>query len=468
MSRDTGPGCAGRQPAVAPTWPRLAAILTAVLGGAILVACEAPPPEPAVELPAAPAAEEPEPGQPPPSPVVAAPVRPLRPWVDSELRCRDPRFASVGPDLVVAEAPPFLVVQQVDLERREDGSIDPEQRKLNAARWERTEELTLRHGRVLTEVQRRFREMFAEPCGLTQEPLPVRGQVMVMFWVRRDLDAWLDARGRDAPGFRSAGFLPDPGWSVGYVGGDALRGQDQHRCAGERVQKALDQDLAQRGSQSLLRAYRSVLTGLDATDDPPDTWRARPWFEDGMGAFFAGVEYDAASCETLVHADWGHGRVLLEYVAIGKRHQRSGGRWWSLADLFAMDWGEDLVPRLRMRFPETDPLQMTTIFRVQSWAFVHFCWHARDGKYRGLLTDYVRKILHGHEITAEATDPLGIGDERARAAMEAEYLRYWEACLDRDVGPIVDATTGVTIGWHRPDTTPPTGAALREPTSGDK
>jgi len=379
----------------------------------------------------------------------------------------------------VASAGPFLVLQQADDEHvaktqarcREradaakamlgDGKTPPFDAD-PAVRWaDKPHALARRTATLLADLDRRFRELFAERMKLPKLEDVGRVVVVVSLWDQSAFKTVMESEGLWRSELVRVRDRPTTHELVTYLGDDFLMCDDELACADGRRQKLGDQTLLSAACAELMRQYAEALAGRKPYEDDPTGLAAPRWFTSGFADWLGAIELPADRVESPSPADVLHERIRLAYVAESRGDRENAemaeisnvrqlAERWTLKQLMkprnvadAATLGEKLAPGRGAR----------SGFDARAWAFCHFLWNYADGKYRAQFTDFVGRVLSGgsssQQFAAEVMKRPGIADW---GDVEREYEWYWNKLLERKVGRRI-----VSRVWETPTTDAPTG-----------
>lgn len=382
---------------------------------------------------------------------------------------KDPAFRDVTFQSALVE--PFVVFQEVNEQdvrdtiaeyderdramkkRLVDGTTKPTSDEQHIRWAEKADSLAERSAVLLAELDRRFRELFAERFHLPTLEEKGRRPTVVSLWnERRYMRAFhAPPRPRGVRGLRGH-YDARTHEVVTYLGDEFLMSKDELLCADGRVQKAGDQWLLTDGAEQLLGEYAAIHRGRPLVDDKAEDASPAPkWFVMGLSAWLGAFEVPLDRLEAPAGADVLHERIRLDCVAESRGDREMAEKWTLnqlMKPLYSADQtviGEKLAPGGGGR--------MTSFFECRAWAFCHFLWNYDGGKYREQITDFLGCFLDGtassHKFAHEIMKRPSISDW---GDFEMEYEWYWTKLLERKVGQ-----TKITHTWATPTTTPPEG-----------
>jgi hypothetical protein len=391
---------------------------------------------------------------------------------------RNPVFASV--ELTWNWSDPYVIFQEVkswdphDVKKVKDENqpsgfreefgpkIDPGRVRQNEE-WRRKGELfAQRDGIIFTELNRRFRELWAERFKLPT--LQEKGRILtgIVMWNRASFDKLLiEAKQPVSPLIR-AFYSPMEQKFYHYLGDDSLTNQDEIWCAQNRVQKKSDQVTFHEGTHQLQHEYAAIHQGKPLKDDEiVFAPRKAMWFEEGLAEFMGAVEVDRDKTEFLKDVQWFHNRILLERVAQsrGDESTRELSRRWRIKELLKPDDNGsllDLGGKLGQGGPDKatgDGGWMANLFYSRAWGLCHFLWYYDNGKYREKFNDYLGLVLKGTQSSDKfAKQIMGRPNSSDWGQIETEFEWYWDQLLR--------ARSGLKPGTQKrfePETEAPTG-----------
>lgn len=323
-----------------------------------------------------------------------------------------------------------------------DGTRNPAKAAQNAAWLAAARVQAQRTARLATALREHLREALVTPLALRAPEPPPSHRVIVLR--RRSVQ------------------LPTPGWAACYaaeadavvavLGEDALAARDEFHCAGARRQKTFDIDLAFAITEQVLAKEASSFRA------PAGVGRrlAEPlWLIAGACALFSAVECDAGSIDMLENASLSFERVHLRHVlharnATGVRDATP----WTLDTILRVRTMGELereAARAERASSATPPAtDVRALFGDRAWAFAHFSWFAREGRYRPAFLSVLEAVLTGAETPETVRLAYGLDDTAARAQVESDFESHWRWLLDRQVG-----RNKVTGAWFEPETGPP-------------
>ena len=358
---------------------------------------------------------------------------------------------------VIRISPPYAILQQVDR------FTEPDELRKNVARLAKGQQVAVRGEILLTELHRRFRELFAGRFALPD--LSAHGRTLLAFvgWERPALEQAYRAAndGEHLPSYYRSIYSRPAQTLFTCVGHESLRAQDEVPVAGDRIQKESDQSLLFEGTLQLLHEYGAIVRGHPLVDgDREDAPTRSAWFRYGLAEFMSAVEVDRVNKATLEHAEFRHNRLAQGPISrvIGDGRlltYRDLARTWTLTELMEPDDDQGLL-RTAARLYPADRLAMAEMFSARSWGLVSFLWNYDHGRYRGALLDTMDAVLHGRDAPNTLARCLGgPGGPGANdwARVEQEYEWYWDRCLARRFGW---RDAGHTLPWNT-ETDPPEG-----------
>jgi hypothetical protein len=371
-----------------------------------------------------------------------------------------------GVTFYVAAGGPFLVLVQKDeepikrtlarygeraaaAETRADEGLPPTFDAQPAVRWaDKPEAMAPRTATLLAEMDRRFRELFAERLKLPVLPDVGRVVPVVVLWDRSSFASVLAANGRTAAKSSEATLLPGSREVVTHLGDEFLDSDDELACAEGRRQKLGDQRLLAAACDQLLRRYADALAGRDAAEEVGGRSNEPVWFAWGFATWLAATELPAERTASPAATDVVHERIHLGHVADAREDDRRF-EFWKIANLMKpRNRADRMILGERLR-----PYGPRSAFDARAWAFCHFLWNYADGKYRGRLVEFLGLYLAGQATSEKfAVDVMKRPSADDWGDVEKEYEWYWTKLLERKVG-----RTKVTRTWETPTTTPPEG-----------
>jgi hypothetical protein len=385
-----------------------------------------------------------------------------RDWVRA-----NPMFT--GYELTWIYADPYVIFQEVrkqdvrDTERKydeqrgemvevpKDGTSNPARVKQNEE-WARKGRLFAeRDAIIFTELDRRFREMFAERYKLPTLKEKGRMCTGLVMWNRDSFNKLLSEAGQQVSPFIRAFYSPPQQKIFHYLSDESLQSLDEWKVDGGFVQKGSDQVTFHEGTHQLQHEYSAIYRGTPLKDDQIVIEPRRAmWFEEGIAEFMGSPEVEDGKTEFLKDVTWRHNRLLLSRIAEG-RGARDLCERWKIADFLKPNDNQQLV----QQGGELAPGQggnMASHFYARVWTFCHFLWFYADGKYRPKFYDYLEDVLKGTQSSDKFAKIMGRPNTKDWGNIEMEYEWYWSKCLERKVG-----RDKVTKEWHTPKTDPPAG-----------
>lgn len=371
-------------------------------------------------------------------------------------------------------ADPYVIFQEVrkqdvrDLERKydeklgamaevpKDGTVNPERVRQNEE-WARKGKLFAeRDAIIFTELNRRFRELFAERYKLAE--LKEKGRMLtgLVMWNRASFDKLLQEAGQPVSEFIRAFYSPPQQKIFHYLSDESLQGGDEWRCEGDYVQKMSDQVTFHEGTHQLQHEYAAIYRGKPLRDDEivleP---RKCMWFEEGIAEFMGATEVENGKTEFLKDVHWRHNRILLERVSQsrGSASARELSKRWTIAEFIKPNENQQLLDQGgRLGGKEGSGPWMANLFYSRAWGFCHFLWYYDGGKYRPKFLDYFEEVLKGTQSSDKFAKIMGRPNASDWGNIEKEYEWYWDQLLERKIGQ-----DRVTKQWFTPSTEAPTG-----------
>ena len=377
-----------------------------------------------------------------------------------------------GVELVRTFADPYVIFQEVKwsderdtrrvvdaatgyvTEEPIDGTLNPAKRMQNAAWAAKGAMFAQRDAILLTELHRRFRELFAERFKLPEPATKGRLFTALVMWNKSSFDKLTTEAGLQAGADLRAFYSPAEQKIFTYIGDESLQERDELRSAGDWVQKESDQTMCWVGTHQLLHEYSAIHRGTPLANGDTQVADCRPlWFDIGLAEFMSAIEVDGGHVESLRDATWAHNRLLLRDVQTARSSRRLA-ELWTISDFLAPETGGELMSRGE-RLAPGEGGRTRAVFDCRVWAFCHFLWSYDEGKYRSRFLDYMGLVLAGTESSAKfATDIMKRPNADDWGPVEMEFEWYWREILLRKVGRDVTTKT-----WFTPSTDPPQGRA---------
>ena len=306
-----------------------------------------------------------------------------------------------------------------------DGTVNPAKVAQNAEWATKGDLLAKREAALLVELDRRFRELFAD--GFKLPTLAAKGRVLtaLVMWDRPSFDKLNVEAGRPVGAGTRSVYSPTQQKVITYVGDEALQGRDELRSADGRVQKEGDHAVAHAGASQLLHEYGAVFRGAPLKDGDslvPDGKAV--WFDVGLAEWMSALESGGADA---ADPKWRHGRVLLDRIDEGRRRRDDCGRWTIRELLKPNDGGEIL--RLGQKLAAGSGWNMGSHFACRAWALVHFLWNYDGGKYRPQFVAYLREVLAGKPSSATFAQIMGRRGDDDWGPVEKQFEWYWGRLL---------------------------------------
>ena len=331
-------------------------------------------------------------------------------------------------------ADPYVICQQYQELTGEDAHKNKD-RVANANR------MANRDAIIFSELNRRFREMFADRFKLPE--LKDKGRVLfaVITW---DNAAFIElhrkAYNGDAPSPWIRAFYSPPEQKIfHYLGTDSLTNQDEMPVAHDRVQKVADQVTFHEGTHQLQHEYGAIYRGKPLVDgDPNVPPRKAMWFDEGFAEFMGAVECERSKKDDLVGATFFHNRLLLERLHQVRGNGRENNyrdiaKKWTIEQLIQPNHNGELLTQSGKLYPQNG-VYMANLFYARAWGLVHFMWFYDNGKYRSNITDYMGTVFkeeHGPDALAKCFKRKSPKDWKG---IEDEFEWYWDRCLARQIG----------------------------------
>ena len=379
----------------------------------------------------------------------------------------NPMFKDV--ELTWIYADPYVIFQEVkkedvrDTERKydealgamrefpKDGTVNPTKLKQNQE-WARKGELFAKRDAIMfAELDRRFRELFAERYKLPT--LKEKGRMLtgLVMWNRQSFDKLLAAADRPVNGGVRAFYSPPERKIFHYLSDESLQSLDEWKVADGMVQKQSDQVTFHEGTHQLQHEYSAIYRGSPLKDDEITIEpRKAMWFEEGIAEFMGSPEVEDGKTEFLQDVHWRHNRLLIERVAEG-RNARELCEKWTIADFMKPNDNQQLV-QIGDKLAPGHGLEMASHFYSRAWTFVHFLWYYDNGKYRPKFYDYFEEVMKGTQSSEKFAKIMGRPNANDWGDIEKEYEWYWMKVLERKVG-----RDRVTKQWYTPVTEAPAG-----------
>ncbi len=355
---------------------------------------------------------------------------------------------------------PYVIFQEWEVYTADHPIVVKRGIDVDSANKDRSKKAQLfikRDAKIFSELNHRYRELFAERYGMPELRDKNRLLKVLILWNRTTFDEWHRRQDSGISGFIRAYYSPTEKHIVHYLGDEALQEKDAIYCADGHIQKGSDQVTFHEGTHQLQHEYGAILRGTPLTDgDDPVAPRKSMWFDEGMAEFMGAVEIAEDKSYDLEGVEWFHNRLLLERIAQARRHRRNesqsaNGGWWTISDLLEPNHNGELLQKSAELLPH-NPTFMANIFYAQAWGLIHFMWYYDNGKYRGNLLDYQERVFqqeHGPEAFAKA---LGVAGPDDFGNVQKEFDWYWNLLLRRKVGRKRGSSQ-----WETPLTTPPEG-----------
>lgn len=379
----------------------------------------------------------------------------------------NPMFKDVELKWIYAD--PYVVFQEVkkqdvrDTERKyddklgamaevpKDGTVNPSKVKQNEE-WARKGKLFAERDAIMfTELDRRFRELFAERYKLPT--LKEKGRMLtgLVMWSRASFDELLRKADRPVNAGVRAFYSPPERKIFHYLSDESLQNLDEWKVADGMVQKQSDQVTFHEGTHQLQHEYSAIYRGSPLKDDEITIEpRKAMWFEEGIAEFMGSPEVEDGKTEFLQDVHWRHNRLLIERVAEG-RNARELCEKWTMAEFMKPNDNGQLV-EIGNRLAPGQGLAMASHFYSRAWTFVHFLWYYDNGKYRPKFYDYFEEVMKGTQSSEKFAKIMGRPNASDWGNIEKEYEWYWMKVLERKVG-----RDRVTKQWYMPSTEAPSG-----------
>jgi hypothetical protein len=374
-----------------------------------------------------------------------------------------------GFELTWIYADPYVIFQEVrkqdvrDTERKydeargemaevpKDGTSNPSKVKQNEE-WARKGKLFAeRDAIIFTELDRRFRELFAERYKLPT--LKEKGRMLtgLVMWNRDSFEKLLKEAGQEVSPYIRAFYSPPQQKIFHYLSDESLQSLDEWKVEGGFVQKGSDQVTFHEGTHQLQHEYAAIFRGRPLRDDEivleP---RKAMWFEEGIAEFMGSPEVDDGKTEFLQDVHWRHNRLLISRVAEG-RGNRELCEKWTIAEFLKPNHNGELHD-IGERLAPGHGGNMGSHFYARAWTFCHFLWYYDGGKYRAKFLDYLEEVLKGTQSSDKFAKIMGRPNANDWGNIEKEYEWYWQRVLERRVGQ-----DRVTKQWFTPKTDAPEG-----------
>jgi len=215
-----------------------------------------------------------------------------------------------------------------------DGTANPAKVEQNIRWAEKADGLAKRRAVLLADLDRRFRELFAERFNLPTLAERGRHPTVVSLWNERHYMRAFRAppRPEQAREFRGH-HDPVTHSFVSYLGDEFLMSEDELLCDDDHVQKLGDQSLLAAGARQLLREYAAIHRGRPLEDGAPEESPPVPmWFESGFADWLGAIEVPLDKLEAPAGEDVRHERIYLDCIR-ESRESRDVAEMWKLKDL---------------------------------------------------------------------------------------------------------------------------------------
>jgi DNA-directed RNA polymerase subunit RPC12/RpoP len=375
-----------------------------------------------------------------------------------------------GVELTRIFADPYVIFQEVkkqdvrDTERKyndklgameevpKDGTSNPSKVAQNEVWAKKGKLFAERDGIIFVELNRRFRELFAERYKLPElSKAGEKGRILtgLVMWNRKSFDTLLAEAGMPVSGGIRAFYSPPQQKIFHYIGDESLQARDEIKCEGGYVQKLSDQVTFHEGTHQLQHEYSAIYRGTPLVDnDTKVDDRKAMWFEEGIAEFMGATEVEETKTEYLKDVTWRHNRILLERIKEARDSRDSTEKWTIKEFLKPNHNGELSTVGQKL----SDDGNMPSHFYCRVWGFVHFLWYYDNGKYRPKFYDYLELVMKGTQSSEKFAKLMGRPNVNDWGPIEKEYEWYWQQLLRRKVG-----RSKVTGQWETPSTDAPTG-----------
>ena len=337
------------------------------------------------------------------------------------------------------------------------GTVDPAKVRMNEDWAKKGDLFAKRDATIFTELNRRFRELWAERFKLPTLQERSRMMTGLVMWNRTSFDKLLREAGMPvSPGVR-AFYSPPQQKIFHYIGDESLTNEDEIPCEGGRVQKQSDQVTFHEGTHQLQHEYSAIFRGSPLKDeDTKVDERKAMWFEEGMAEFMGAVEVEEGKTEYLDDVKWFHNRILLDRIS-ESRDNREFVEKWKIKEFMKPNDNGALF-QLGDKLAPGRGGNMASHFYCRSWAFCHFLWYYDNGKYREKFNQYLGEVLKGTQSSDKFAKIMGRPSVNDWGDVEMEYEWYWHELLLRKVG-----ATRITRKQSRPSSEAPTGKVEDDP-----
>ena len=319
-----------------------------------------------------------------------------------------------------------------------DGTSNPSKVAQNKVWAEKGDKFVKRDGIIFNELNRRFRELFAEELKL--EPLETcgpdkKGRILtgLIMWNRTSFDKLLAETGQPVSQSIRAFYSPPQQKIFHYIGDESLQGGDEVPVAGGYVQKASDQVTFHEGTHQLQHEYTAIMAGHPLADGTVTVGATRcMWFEEGIAEFMGAAEIETSKAEYLEGGKWRHNRILLDRIVESRMPQfRAAVGKWDIKDFLKCTSNQDLQT-IGQKLEPNDP-NMPSHFYCRAWAFCHFLWYYDNGKYRPQFMKFLHDIMTSSWSTDKFAKYMGRPNANDWGQVEKEFEWYWGKLLLRDV-----------------------------------
>jgi hypothetical protein len=344
--------------------------------------------------------------------------------------------------------------EDVDVEEPIDGTSNPAKVAQNET-WAKKGKLFVdRDGIIFNELNRRFRELFADEFKL--EPLETcgpdkKGRVLtcVVMWNRNSFEKLSAETGNPVPPGIRAFYSPPQQKIFHYIGEESLQGSDEVPIQGGYVQKQSDQVTFHEGTHQLQHEYTAIFNGHPLTDGTVVVNGDRcMWFEEGIAEFMGAAEVEADKAEYLEGAKWRHNRILIDRISESRDYRESTQKW-TIKEFLKCRSNKDLF-EIGQKLDRTDG-NMPSHFYCRAWAFCHFLWYYDNGKYRPKFMNFLRETLKGTWSTEKFAKDMGRPNVNDWGPVDKEFEWYWSALLLRDVRKMPSTGRYKTITSDAPE-----------------
>ncbi len=294
---------------------------------------------------------------------------------------------------------PYVIFQNYEDEDLRDKGFDP---KLVAEREAKAAKYAKRDGIVFNELNRRYRELFADKFSLPSLETEAGGDRIlraVILWDANLLQKWLAAQKDNAPPGARAWYSPTEKLITHYVGQDSLTEQNFFKAKGGFVQPYADQVTFHEGTHQLMHEYGAIYQGKPLTDGVDFVQpRKSMWFGEGIAEFMGAAEVDEEHFLDFEGATFRHNRILIERTDLMRMYRRRNPEWrkqsFTLPRMLEPNHNGDLS-RIGNEIAPGRGNLLANVFYAQAWAFVHFAYFYDNGKYRDNILEYMRHELAG-------------------------------------------------------------------------